>query len=134
MNQCQLLGRLTRDPELRHTPDGTPVASFTLAVDRRFKRDKADYIAIIAWRNTAEFVAKHFQKGARVAIVGSIQTRSWDGDDKKRHYAVEVVADSVYFADSKQAPEDRPAGSAAADYMTSGNFEAIDGEDGELPF
>lgn len=135
MNQCQLLGRLTRDPELRHTPEGTPVASFSLAVDRRFNRDKADYITIIAWRNTAEFVAKHFRKGARVALVGSIQTRSWEGDDGKRHRAVEVVADSVYFADSKQAPADRPAGSMAADYMAQEGFEDVtDEDDGDLPF
>lgn len=78
MNQCQLMGRLVRDPELKYTPQGTAVTSFTLAVDRRFNRDKADYINIIAWRQTAEFVAKHFAKGQRVAIVGSIQTRSWE--------------------------------------------------------
>ena len=71
MNQCQLMGRLVRDPELKYTPQGTAVTSFTLAVDRRFNRDKADYINIIAWRQTAEFVAKHFAKGQRVAIVGS---------------------------------------------------------------
>lgn len=65
MNQCQLMGRLVRDPELKYTPQGTAVTSFTLAVDRRFNRDKADYINIIAWRQTAEFVAKHFAKGQR---------------------------------------------------------------------
>ena len=81
MNQCQLMGRLVRDPELKYTPQGTAVTSFTLAVDRRFNRDKADYINIIAWRQTAEFVAKHFAKGQRVAIVGSIQTRSWEDND-----------------------------------------------------
>ena len=68
MNQCQLMGRLVRDPELKYTPQGTAVTSFTLAVDRRFNRDKADYINIIAWRQTAEFVAKHFAKGQRVAM------------------------------------------------------------------
>ena len=102
MNQCQLMGRLVRDPELKYTPQGTAVTSFTLAVDRRFNRDKADYINIIAWRQTAEFVAKHFAKGQRVAIVGSIQTRSWEDNDGGKHKAVEIVADSVYFADAKK--------------------------------
>lgn len=87
MNQCQLMGRLVRDPELKYTPQGTSVTSFTLAVDRRFNRDKADYINIIAWRQTAEFVAKHFAKGQRVAIVGSIQTRSWEDNDGDKHKA-----------------------------------------------
>ena len=102
MNQCQLMGRLVRDPELKYTPQGTAVTSFTLAVDRRFNRDKADYINIIAWRQTAEFVAKHFAKGQRVAVVGSIQTRSWEDNDGGKHKAVEIVADSVYFADAKK--------------------------------
>lgn len=91
MNQCQLMGRLVRDPELKYTPQGTAVTSFTLAVDRRFNRDKADYINIIAWRQTAEFVAKHFAKGQRVAIVGSIQTRSWEDNDGGKHKAVEIA-------------------------------------------
>ena len=103
MNQCQLMGRLVRDPELKYTPQGTAVTSFTLAVDRRFNRDKADYINIIAWRQTAEFVAKHFAKGQRVAVVGSIQTRSWEDNDGGKHKVVEIVADSVYFADAKKA-------------------------------
>ena len=123
MNQCQLMGRLVRDPELKYTPQGTAVTSFTLAVDRRFNRDKADYINIIAWRQTAEFVAKHFAKGQRVAIVGSIQTRSCG-----KHKAVEIVADSVYFADAKK---ESAAGSYAESAMTSEGFEVTD-ED--IPF
>ena len=124
MNQCQLMGRLVRDPELKYTPQGTAVTSFTLAVDRRFNRDKADYINIIAWRQTAEFVAKHFAKGQRVAIVGSIQTRSGEDNDGGKHKAVEIVADSVYFADAKKE-------SAAGSAMTSEGFEVTD-ED--IPF
>lgn len=119
MNQCQLMGRLVRDPELKYTPQGTAVTSFTLAVDRRFNRDKADYINIIAWRQTAEFVAKHFAKGQRVAIVGSIQTRSWEDNDGGKHKAVEIVADSVYFADTKK---ESAAGSYAESAMTSEGF------------
>ena len=150
MNQCQLMGRLVRDPELKYTPQGTAVTSFTLAVDRRFNRDKADYINIIAWRQTAEFVAKHFAKGQRVAIVGSIQTRSWEDNDGGKHKAVEIVgsiqtrswedndggkhkaveivADSVYFADAKK---ESAAGSYAESAMTSEGFEVTD-ED--IPF
>lgn len=108
MNQCQLMGRLVRDPELKYTPQGTAVTSFTLAVDRRFNRDKADYINIIAWRQTAEFVAKHFASG--------------------KHKAVEIVADSVYFADAKK---ESAAGSYAESAMMSEGFEVTD-ED--IPF
>ena len=100
----------------------------TLAVDRRFNRDKADYINIIAWRQTAEFVAKHFAKGQRVAVVGSIQTRSWEDNDGGKHKAVEIVADSVYFADAKK---ESAAGSYAESAMTSEGFEVTD-ED--IPF
>ena len=91
-------------------------------------RDKADYINIIAWRQTAEFVAKHFAKGQRVAIVGSIQTRSWEDNDGGKHKAVEIVADSVYFADAKK---ESAAGSYAESAMTSEGFEVTD-ED--IPF
>lgn len=131
MNQCQLMGRLTRDPELKYTAQqGTAVVSFTLAVDRRFNREQADYINIIAWRQTAEFVAKHFTKGQRVAIVGSIQTRSWEDNDGGKHKAVEVIADSVYFADSKK---ENAAGSYTESAMMSGGFGEL-GEDEDLPF
>lgn len=119
---------VVRDPELKYTPQGTAVTSFTLDVDRRFNRDKADYINIIAWRQTAEFVAKHFAKGQRVAIVGSIQTRSWEDNDGGKHKAVEIVADSVYFADAKK---ESAAGSYAESAMTSEGFEVTD-ED--IPF
>jgi single-strand DNA-binding protein len=132
MNQCQLMGRLVRDPELRYTQNGTAVASFTLAVDRRFNRDKADFIKIIAWRNTAEFCAKHFQKGSKIALVGSIQTRTWEDDDGNKHGSVEVIADSVYFADSKKS--DGQSGSPVEDAIANGDFVPIDGEDDDLPF
>lgn len=131
MNQCQLLGRLTRDPELKSTPQGTPVTSFTLAVDRRFNREKADYINVVAWRQTAEFIAKHFRKGQRIAVVGSIQTRSWEDNEGNKRFATEVLADSVYFADAKKEGE---AGSYAENAMTSGGFEEVDINDEDLPF
>ena len=116
MNQVQLIGRMARDPELRRTEKGTPVVSFALAVDRRFQRDAVDFIDCVAWRSTAEFVDKYFRKGKRVALTGSIQVRKWkdkEGNDRK---TVEVVADSVEFADGK----DQGAGSYAADQMAAG--------------
>ena len=110
MNKAILMGRLTADPELRTTQSNISVCSFTLAVDRRFKNQsgerETDFIPIVAWRQTAEFVARYFGKGARIALVGSIQPRSWDDDNGVRHYRTEVIADEVYFADSKRQSDD----------------------------
>lgn len=135
MNDVKLSGRLTRDPELKYTPAGVPVASFSLAVDRKFNREEADFIPIVTWRKTAEFVSKHFRKGQRVIVaLGRIRTDAYTDKDGNKRTRFEVVADEVEFADSRKAPEDRPAGSTAAEYMTSGNFEEIGEEDGDLPF
>lgn len=135
MNDVKLSGRLTRDPELKHTPAGVPVATFSLAVDRKFNREEADFIPIVAWRKTAEFVAKYFRKGQRIIIAsGRIKVDPYTDKDGNKRTRFSVVADEVEFADSKRAPEDQPAGSLAADYMTSGGFEEIDEEDGDLPF
>ena len=106
MNQVVLMGRLTRDPELRRTPNGIAVASFTLAVDRGYtSRDsgerQTDFIDIVAWRQTGEFISRYFQKGSMIAVVGSIQSRSWDGQDGKKQYATEVVVDEAYFTGSR---------------------------------
>ncbi len=106
LNKVILMGRFTRDPELRSTPQGISTCSFTLAVDRNFARQgeerKADFINCVAWRQTAEFVSKYFKKGTLAAIEGSIQTRSWDDPEGKRHYATDVVVNQVYFAESKR--------------------------------
>lgn len=135
MNDVKLSGRLTRDPELKHTPAGVPVASFSLAVDRKFNREEADFIPIVAWRKTAEFVAKYFRKGQRIIIAsGRIKVDPYTDKDGNKRTRFSVVADEVEFADSKRAPEDQPAGSLVADYMASGGFEEIDEEDGDLPF
>ncbi len=131
MNQCQLMGRLVRDPELRYTNDGTPVCAFTIAIDRRFNRDKTDFIKIIAWRNTAEFCAKYFQKDSKIALVGSIQTRTWEDDNGKKHGAVEVIAESVYFAESKR--NDLQSESPVEDAIANGDFIPV-GDDEDLPF
>lgn len=130
MNQCQLMGRLVRDPELKYTPQGTAVVSFSLAVDRRFNREKADFIDVVAWRQTAEFIAKHFQKGTRIDVVGSIQTRSWEDTEGHKRKAVEVVADSVYFADAKK---DSAAGSYAESAMTSDGFVEVSVDEEDIP-
>lgn len=128
LNHISIMGRLTKDPELRRTGSGLPVTSFTLAVDRDFKNPatgekETDFIDIVAWRNTAEFVSKNFAKG-RVAIAdGKLQIRTWmDRDGNKRRNA-EVIADNVYFGDSK--PASTP---------TVSDFVNLDEDDGKVPF
>lgn len=107
MNKAILMGRLTRDPELRNTQSNIPVCTFTLAVDRRFKNAngerQADFIQIVAWRQQAEFASKYFRQGSKMVVVGSIQTRNWDDAEGRRHYATEVVAEEIYFAESKKS-------------------------------
>src|SRR5574344_361772 len=107
MNKVELIGRLTKEPETRYMPTtNTQVTSFTLAVNRRFTKQgeerQADFINIVAWNKTAEFVGKYFKKGQQVAVVGRIQTRNWDDEQGQKHYATEVVAEEVYFADSNK--------------------------------
>ena len=105
MNKVILMGRLTKDVEIRQTPNNLSVARFTIAVNRRFKNANGEYdvdfINCIAWRKTGEFISRYFQKGSMIAVVGSIQTRSWDGNDGKKQYATEVVVDEAYFTGSK---------------------------------
>ena len=106
MNKVILMGRLTKDPELRSTASNVSVCSFTVAVDRRFKSEgqpAADFVPVIAWRQTADFVGKYFRKGNKIAVVGSIQTRTWDDKDGNRRYVTEVVADEVEFCESKKS-------------------------------
>jgi len=107
MNKVVLMGRLTKDPEVRYTQStNTMVTGFTLAVNRRFVKQgeerQADFINIIAWSKTAEFCSKYFKKGQQVGIIGRIQTRTWDDDQGQKHFATEVIAEEAYFADSKK--------------------------------
>ena len=107
MNKVCLIGRLTKDPEVRYTQtNNTLVASFNLAVNRRFVNEgeekQADFIPIVAWSKTGEFCSKYFKKGQQVGIVGRIQTRNWDDEQGNKHYVTEVIAEEVYFADSKK--------------------------------
>ncbi len=138
MNKVILMGRLTKDPELRYTStNSTAVASFTLAVDRRFSRQgeekQADFIPIVAWRQQAEFAGKYFQKGLKVVVVGRIQTRTWDDAEGKKHYATEVVADELYFAESKKGDSVAPSRAGGFEQQQSDGFYPIDDDD-ELPF
>ncbi len=142
LNKVILMGRFTRDPELRSTPQGTSTCSFSLAVDRNFARQgeerKADFINCVAWRQTAEFISKYFQKGSLAAVEGSIQTRTWDDQEGKRHYATEVLVNQVYFAESKRdsSPSFNDGGSdfASTDFGTLPDPISPMGTDDDLPF
>ena len=132
LNHIVLMGRLTRDPELRHTQSGIPVASFTLAVDRDFGRGEngdrqTDFIDIVAWRNTAEFVSKYFSKGRMAVVTGRLQLRDWQDKDGNKRRAAEVVADNVYFGDSKR---DSDSGQSQGGYSRSYSAPAQTGSYG----
>lgn len=100
-NKVALGGRMTADPELKQTPQGVSVTSFSIAVNRRGKENQTDFINCIAWRQTAEFICKFFKKGSSICVSGSIQTRSWTDQQNNKRYATEVVADEAYFVDAK---------------------------------
>ncbi|MCR4436181.1 MAG: single-stranded DNA-binding protein [Clostridiales bacterium] len=106
MNKAILMGRLTKDPELRYTQNNTAVCSFTLAVDRDYQQEgkekEADFIPCIVWQKKGEAAAKYLEKGRRIAVVGRIQTRTWDDNEGKKHYVTEVIVDNWYFADDKR--------------------------------
>ena len=132
LNKIFIMGRLTRDPELRRTPTGTAVTSFTLAVDRDFKgqngEKETDFIEVVAWRNTAEFVAKYFAKGRAAVVEGRLQIRDWKDKEGNNRRNAEVIADNVYFADSK-----RDDANNATSYPAQ-NFDEIDEYDEDVPF
>lgn len=111
MNTFIGLGRLTRDPEIRTTTSGTSVATFTLAIDRKFKdksgERKCDFLNCVAWRNTADLIGKFVKKGTKIAVTGEIQTRTYDDKDGKKVYVTEVVVESVEFCESKRTDEER---------------------------
>jgi len=106
MNKAILMGRLTRDPELRYTQNNIPVCTFTLAVDREYtpegQEKQADFIPIVVWQNKGEAAAKYLEKGRRICVVGRIQTRTWDDDNGVKRYVTEVISENWYFADDKK--------------------------------
>ncbi len=154
-NKVILIGNLTADPELKQTPNGVSVCRFTLAVNRRFvsrnneqNQQTADFITVVAWKQSAEFVVRYFKKGRPILVCGQIQSRSWTDQAGQKHYATEVVADEVTFVENKSDSTGAPAGgnapytpdaysSAPAFSNQNGNtgsgFEEISGDD-NLPF
>ena len=152
LNHITIMGRLTRDPELRYTQSQTPVASFTLAVDRDFgSRDggekQTDFIDCVAWRNTAEFVSKYFTKGSMAVVSGRLQIRDWTDREGGKRRSAEVVVDNMYFGESRRRDGDS-GDSRSSSYSSYGNsgsagkssapaasaFAELDDGDGELPF
>lgn len=141
LNKAILIGRFTRDPELRSTPQGVSTCSFSLAVDRNFVRQgeerKADFINCVAWRTTAEFISRYFHKGNLVAVEGSIQTRSWDDQDGKKRYATEVIVNQAYFVESKK---DAQQSASTGESFGGGDYGSLPdpispmGTDDDLPF
>ena len=150
MNKVILMGRLTKDVEMRQTPNGVSLARFSIAVNRRFTgkdaQQQADFINCVAWRQTGEFIARYFKKGSIIAVVGSIQSRSWDGQDGKKQYATEVNVEEAYFTGSKsesgqynqtppaqnfnQAPQQQGFG----DDFDMDGFSDLDDSEDDLPF
>ena len=161
LNHIVIMGRLVRDPELRYTQTQTPVTSFRVAVDRDFApkdggERQADFIDCVAWRQTAEFVSKYFQKGSMAIVSGRLQMRDWTDRDGNKRTSAEVVADNVYFGESKRSRDENGGGysapaprqnaggySAPAPRQSAGGYDAapggnafaeLDDGDGELPF
>lgn len=143
MNKVILVGRLVKDPELRATGSGIPVCSFSVACDRRFVKQgeerKADFINCIAWRQTGESIAKYFAKGHRIALEGTLQTRTWQDADGKNRYAMEVVVDQWEFAQSKgEGGYSEPSQPSYQDMQPAASANDIDGfmpiEEEDLPF
>ena len=158
LNHIDLMGRLTRDPELRRTGSGTAVANFALAVDRDFKSQsgekETDFIDCVAWRSTAEFVSKYFKKGSMAVVSGRLTIRVWDDKDGNKRRTAEIVAENIYFGNSKREAE---SGATAGEYTGGGytqgessfpeteamlarygagggDFAVLDGKDDNLPF
>ena len=135
LNKIIIMGRLTRDLELRHTPSGTAVTSFSLACDRDFKDKETgeratDFIDCVAWRGTAEFVTRYFSKGRMAVVEGRLQMRDYTDKEGNKRRAAQVVAENVYFGDSNTGNK----GAASAPNNESGDFHDLPDDDGELPF
>lgn len=138
LNHIVIMGRLTRDLELRRTQSGTAVTSFSIACDRDFKdkdsgERQTDFIDVVAWRTTAEYVCKYFSKGRMAVVEGRLQIRDWTDKDGGKRRSAEVIADNVYFGDSKKDDQGSRPVSRGVDVSAS-DFAEISEEDGELPF
>ena len=150
LNKVVLAGRITADPELKQTPSGVSVLRFTLAVNRRFNRNneqgeqQTDFISMVAWRQTAEFISKYFRKGSAICVTGSIQTRSWQDNQGQKRYGTDIVIDEAMFVDSRNESGNAQGGGYMPDaYNTAPayssnagsapNFEELNTDD-DLPF
>lgn len=137
LNKIVIAGRLTTTPELRRTPTGTPVTSFTVACDRDFKdrngNKETDFIDVTVWRSGAEFVTKYFAKGRMAIVEGRLQIRDWTDKDGNKRRTAEILADNVYFGDTKTESQEHNRNELAEKIESSG-FAPIEEEDGELPF
>ena len=137
LNRIIVMGRLTRDPELRRTNSGTAVTSVTLAVDRDFKEQdgskKADFIDVVAWKGTAEMLAKYFTKGRMAVVEGRLQLRDWTDKEGNKRRIAEVVANTVYFGDSKRDDTQSAPASINSVPASTADFQEVD-DDGQLPF
>ena len=147
LNQISIMGRMVRDPELRKTASGVSCVNFTLAVDRDFSgkdgsEKETDFIDCVAWRNTADFIARYFSKGRMAIVAGRLQVRKWQNKEGENRYSTEVVADNVYFGDSKRdenpgnsfaPPADRLDAPLPNDF-TAADFAALGADDSDLPF
>ena len=146
LNHIAIMGRLTRDPELRYTANQTPVTSFTLAVDRDYSNKESgekqtDFIDCVAWRSTADFINKYFAKGSMAVVSGRLQIRDWVDKDNNKRRSAEIIVDNIYFGDSKRRDQDASAvytpdytdAVSQAPSQVSGGFEPLE-DDGQLPF
>ena len=141
LNHITIMGRLVADPELRRANSGVAVTSFTIACDRDFGNNgekETDFVEIVCWRNTAEFVSKYFSKGRMAVISGRLQIRSWTDKDGNKRKNAEIVADNVYFGDSKQDSGNQNSGFTgfvkAESVPSNNNFAVIEDDDAQLPF
>lgn len=153
LNTITLMGRLTKNPELRYTKSNVPVASFTIAVDRDFQKGETDFVECVAWRNTGEFIDKYFQKGQMIVVTGSLQSRRWEDRDGNKRISWEVNVEHAYFGESKRreeskAPAERSYGDpnvnaggfnempgyGQGNPFTGGSQQSFDDDPGELPF
>ena len=137
LNHITIQGRLTRDPELRRTGSGVAVASFTVAVDRDFATNgekETDFIDCVAWKQTGEFVSKYFAKGRMIVVSGRLQIRNRNDKDGNKRRTAEVVAENVYFGDSKSDNQNQNSGYVGSAKVENNNFTVIDESDDQLPF
>lgn len=135
LNIVVLMGRLTKDPELRYTGSGTPVCSFNLAVNYGYgEKQRVDYINCVAWNKTAEFVSKYFSKGKMIALEGRIATRSWDGQNGKKRYVTEVVVQEASFAGDGKGDQGAAPAAQAASGADADGFTPLDMDESDLPW